>query len=265
MGDAIEEEDRVVYLLASLPDSFNTLVTALEASEEVPKMEIVTERLLHAERKHKGKACPDSSGERAMTTKRQFKGKCHYCKKYGHMQKNCAERIKAEGKTKPGGASETERGKKRGKVELLTCHVLGVRKPAETWIVDSGGGARFGHLGERSLCSLKKDQLVDGFDYDASKEINFCESCVNGKIHRRSFPKGGHGRATEPLGLVHSDVCGKISPPSLSQAEYFVVFMDDKTHYVWIYILQHKHEVFQKFVEWKSFVEKSLLLFTHTR
>ena len=34
VGDAIEEEDRVVYLLASLPDSFNTLVTALEASED---------------------------------------------------------------------------------------------------------------------------------------------------------------------------------------------------------------------------------------
>ena len=26
---------------------------------------------------------------------------------------------------------------------------------------------------------------------------------------------------------------------------------------MWIYVLQHKHEVFQKFVEWKSFVEKS--------
>ena len=51
VGDAVEEEDRVVYLLASLPDSFNTLVTALEASEDVPKMEVVTERLLHAERK----------------------------------------------------------------------------------------------------------------------------------------------------------------------------------------------------------------------
>ena len=38
VGDAIEEEDRVVYLLASLPDSYNTLVTALEAHEEVPKM-----------------------------------------------------------------------------------------------------------------------------------------------------------------------------------------------------------------------------------
>ena len=36
--------------------------------------------------------------------------------------------------------------------------------------------------------------------------------------------------------------------------EYFVVFIDDMTHYVWIYVIKHKHEVFQKFQEWKSFV-----------
>ena len=50
VGDVITDADRVVHLLASLPDSYNALVTALEASEKVPKMEIVTERLLHEER-----------------------------------------------------------------------------------------------------------------------------------------------------------------------------------------------------------------------
>ena len=54
VGDPISEEDRVVHLLASLPDSFNMLVTALEANAEVPKMEVVTERLLHEEQKVKG-------------------------------------------------------------------------------------------------------------------------------------------------------------------------------------------------------------------
>lgn len=42
---------------------------------------------------------------------------------------------------------------------------------------------RFGHLGKRSLDMLKKGGLVNGFDYDASKEIDFCESCVSRKIH----------------------------------------------------------------------------------
>ena len=50
---------------------------------------------------------------------------------------------------------------------------------------------RFGHLGERGLCMLKKDGLVNGLDYDVSKEIDFYESCVSGKIHRSSFPKSG--------------------------------------------------------------------------
>ena len=67
VGDAIEE-DRVVYLLASLPDLYNTLVTALEAHEEVLKMEVVTEKLLHAERKQKEKPSPDSSGDKANDT-----------------------------------------------------------------------------------------------------------------------------------------------------------------------------------------------------
>ena len=44
-------------------------------------------------------------------------------------------------------------------------------------------------------------------------------------------------------------ICGKISSPSLSHAEYFVTFIDDKTHNVWIYVVKHKHEVFQKLVE----------------
>ena len=43
IGDPIEEEDRVVHILASLPESFDMLVTALEASVEVPSIEIVTE------------------------------------------------------------------------------------------------------------------------------------------------------------------------------------------------------------------------------
>ena len=57
IGDPVGEEDRVVNLLASLPESYNMLVTALEAqSEMVPKWELVTERLIHEEVKLHEKA-----------------------------------------------------------------------------------------------------------------------------------------------------------------------------------------------------------------
>ena len=39
-------EDKIVYLPASLLDSFGMLVTALEASPDVPTMDVVTECLL---------------------------------------------------------------------------------------------------------------------------------------------------------------------------------------------------------------------------
>ena len=51
MDSPLTEEDKVVYLIASLPDSFGVLVTALEASPNVPTMDVVTECLLHQEQK----------------------------------------------------------------------------------------------------------------------------------------------------------------------------------------------------------------------
>ena len=56
IGDPVTEEDHVVHLLASLPDSYIMLVTAPEAnSEAVSKTEIVMERLSNKEGKMKGK------------------------------------------------------------------------------------------------------------------------------------------------------------------------------------------------------------------
>ena len=55
IGETISEEDCVVYLLASFPESYNVLVTALEASAEVPRLAVVREHLLHEETKMKSK------------------------------------------------------------------------------------------------------------------------------------------------------------------------------------------------------------------
>ena len=37
---------------------------------------------------------------------------------------------------------------------------------------------RFGHLGVGGLQKLVREKLVEGFDYDASKNLTFCESCL---------------------------------------------------------------------------------------
>ena len=70
--------------------------------------------------------------------------------------------------------------------------------------------SQIGHLGARNLQKLAREKLVDAFDYDMSREISFCQPCVEGKLHKNPFPDG-RKRAKEPLALVHSDVCGKMS------------------------------------------------------
>ena len=104
---------------------------------------------------------------------------------------------------------------------------------------------------------MAKNQMVSGLDLDFQQESTFCESCVKGKSHKLPFQHSSTKRADHPLELIHSDVCGKIGTQSLGGGEYFVTFVDDHSRHVWIYILKHKGEVFQRFKEWKVLVEKA--------
>ena len=89
IAEPITDEDKVVYLLAGLPDTYDVLVTALESgSDAVPALEIVTERLFREEQKLKDKEETDGS-KRLLVVKGKKQFKCHYCKKPGHFKKDC--------------------------------------------------------------------------------------------------------------------------------------------------------------------------------
>ena len=75
IGDPVSEEDCVVQMLASIPESFNMLVTALEANLEVPSMETVTERLLHKEWKIKGREETGTRHTKSNDGTQQFRAK----------------------------------------------------------------------------------------------------------------------------------------------------------------------------------------------
>ena len=68
------------------------------------------------------------------------------------------------------------------------------------------------------------------------------------------FPSGAK-RANKILELVHSDVFGPVSVPSLGKYMYYVSFIDDFSRNTWIYFLRKKSEVFEKFKEFKALVE----------
>ena len=115
---------------------------------------------------------------------------------------------------------------------------------------------RYGHLGEQNLQRLVNSEMTEQFDYDAKNSIGFCETCVRGKLHRSPF-ESSRRRASEPLELVHSDVCGKMGDKSQGGAEYFLTFVDDHSPYAWVYPLKSKDQVFERFKQWKALVERS--------
>ena len=91
--------------------------------------------------------------------------------------------------------------------------------------------------------SLAKNKMVNGLDFDWKQESGFCESWVEGKVHRLPFRQSTKKVAKHPLELIYSGVCVKIGTESLGGGEYFVTFVDDHTQFVWVYILKHKEEV----------------------
>eukprot|EP00795_Rhopilema_esculentum_P014459 gene14460-biopygen4243 len=111
---------------------------------------------------------------------------------------------------------------------------------------------RFGHLGVKNLKTLQDEELVEGLKFNDSKDMQFCEACVEGKQTRNSFPKGQATHATELLEIVHSDVCGPMQTTSLGGHRYFITFIDDKSRFTAIYFVKNKDEVLQKFKEFEA-------------
>ena len=160
IGDPLDEENQVIHLLASLPESYDMLVAALEASPEVPQLEIVTERLLHKETKQIDKeSC--TAEVKAMTSKHQTfrKGpKCHHCDKLQYIKRESRMLLKSCGenqgnkttsdsnerplkKQRVCAAEEDTDKESRKIVGLVTEHVSSANKRSN-WVVDSGGTCR---------------------------------------------------------------------------------------------------------------------------
>ena len=65
--------------------------------------------------------------------------------------------------------------------------------------------------------------MVEGMS-NFSQDLDFCEHCVYGKQNLVSFPCGAK-RTNKILELVHSDVFGPVSFPSLVKSVYCVSFL----------------------------------------
>lgn len=84
------------------------------------------------------------------------------------------------------------------------------------------------------------EPVVDGMKI-AGKEEFKCSTCAQGKMAQfRSYV--ADKKATKPLELVHSDLAGPITPISIDNSRYVIVFVDDFSGLTTVYFLRNKSD-----------------------
>ncbi|KAK0600567.1 hypothetical protein LWI29_016188 [Acer saccharum] len=111
-----------------------------------------------------------------------------------------------------------------------------------------------GHINLNRIKRLVCDGPLSDLKVD---DLPTCESCLEGKITKRTFSAKG-ARATECLGLIHTDVCGPMSIQARGGYEYFITFTDDYSRFGYVYLMRHKSDAFDMFKAFKAEVENQL-------
>nr|GEU44154.1 hypothetical protein [Tanacetum cinerariifolium] len=107
---------------------------------------------------------------------------------------------------------------------------------------------------KKRIEKLQHDGLLNSTDLRAFEKF---VSCMSGKMARKPYTHQVE-RAKDLLGLIHTDVCGPFKIMSRQGANYFVAFTDDFSRYGYVYLLKHKHEVFETFKVFQKEVENQL-------
>ncbi|KAK1570844.1 hypothetical protein Q3G72_007904 [Acer saccharum] len=186
----------------------------------------------------------------------KIKGKCFLCGEKGHWKRNCP---KSQNKKEEGNLNYLE-----------TCFLA---DSTDSWIIDSGATNHvcYSLQGFQERRKLSKNEInlrlgngtikrlvCDGPLSDLKvDDLPTCESCLEGKMTKRTFSAKG-ARATECLGLIHTDVCGPMSIQARGGYEYFITFTDDYSRFGYVYLMRHKSDAFDMFKAFKAEVENQL-------
>ena len=112
-----------------------------------------------------------------------------------------------------------------------------------------------GHLGFDNCRTLVNCRMVDGVDRITGSD-EFCEGCAYGHSRQKHHPSMDT-KTKRRLERVHIDLCGPL-PNSLGGNRYFLLIIDEHTHYHWVEFLPKKSDTFTQLQQWKLQAEREL-------
>ncbi|GKA28374.1 ribonuclease H-like domain-containing protein [Tanacetum coccineum] len=110
---------------------------------------------------------------------------------------------------------------------------------------------RLGHPGDDVLRRLESSNSIS---CHKSKLSTLCHACQLGKHVKLPF-YSSESSVKSVFEIIHSDIW--TSPvPSESGIKYYAIFLDHFSHFVWVYPLHKKSDLFDNFVVFRAYVNK---------
>ncbi|KAH9650271.1 hypothetical protein KPL70_026312 [Citrus sinensis] len=150
----LEEEDRALIMLSSLPDSFEHFVdTLLYGRQTLTLKDSKPEKKNNKEEKN--------ANQKDKSEKKKKKMKCYFCQKEGHYIKDCFEKKKLEKLQKESNGKAAIVSEDEGDSEGVDVLVVTEKHPTATVSNDKTKlwHTRLAHISERGLKELKKQDL----------------------------------------------------------------------------------------------------------
>lgn len=127
---------------------------------------------------------------------------------------------------------------------------LMVKTEQETWLWHN----RLGHVNIQALELMSREKMARGIP-KLVQPTRRCEGCLMSKQPRSPFPSSTTFKVEKKLELVYAHLCGPITPTTPGGNRYFLLFVDDFSRRMLVYLLKEKSSAFDAFKKFKSLVE----------
>jgi hypothetical protein len=108
-----------------------------------------------------------------------------------------------------------------------------------------------GHANVQVIKNMSAHTSLKDFSLSPYGKLHqVCRGCALGKQHKATYPSNPlEERSKVPGELLHADLCGKMSQPSLGGANYYLLIKDDCTSYRFVTFLKTKGDALRFFIK----------------
>ena len=108
-----------------------------------------------------------------------------------------------------------------------------------------------GHISRQRLERLVRDGVLSDLDFS---DFETCVVYLKGKMIAKTINEK-IDRCEGTLDLIHTDICGPLTPTALGCHKYFITFTDDFSRYGYVQLIHEKSDSLNVFKAFKAKVE----------